>query len=184
MKKVLFAAFLTICAQGVFAQINQGQWLVGGSAAFESRKHGDGDAGKSTYISISPNAGYFVIDKLAVGLRTTFESIKFKDEDDASSTFAAGPFVRYYFLPLGDKVNVFADGTFAFGSVKDAGESNGFTDFAISAGPAIFLSPNTALEFNLNYRSAGGDAFGDDRYNRFGVGVGFQIHLGSGGGKK
>ena len=31
---------------------------------------------------------------------------------------------------------------------------------------------------NSEYTSAGGDAYGDDRLNNFGVNVGFQVHLG------
>jgi hypothetical protein len=75
-------------------------------------------------------------------------------------------------------VNVFADASYGFGSMKD-GDSESFNQFAFMAGPAIFLTPNTALEFALQYRSEGGDAYGgDDRLNNFGINVGFQIHLG------
>jgi hypothetical protein len=59
--------------------------------------------------------------------------------------------------------------------------SASFNQFAFMAGPAVFLTPNTALEFALQYRSAGGDAFGgNDRQNNFGINVGFQVHLGNG----
>ncbi|AXY74945.1 hypothetical protein D3H65_13520 [Paraflavitalea soli] len=178
MKKVLFAALMTIAVQGVFAQVNKGQWLVGGSAGFESHKRGEV---KATQFTFSPNAGYFFIDKLAGGLRVDLTSLKYKGED-ASSEFLISPFVRYYFLEAAQKVNVFADASYGFGSVKDGGESASQNGFAISAGPAIFLTPNTALELAVQYRSMGGDAYADDNLNTFGFKVGFQIHLG--GGKK
>lgn len=177
MKKVLFAALMTIAVQGVFAQVNKGQWLVGGSAGFESHKQGEA---KVTEFSFSPNAGYFFIDKLAGGLRVDLNSVKVKGADDASSAFLIAPFVRYYFLDAAQKVNVFADASYGFGSVKEDGESASQNGFAVSAGPAVFLSPNTALEFALQYRSMGGDAYGDDNLNTFGFKVGFQIHLGAG----
>lgn len=176
MKKVLFAAFMTIAVQGVFAQVNKGQWLVGGQAGFASLKHGEG---KATAFTFSPNGGYFFIDKLAGGLRAEIESVKPKGGDAATDLLVA-PFLRYYFLPAADKVNVFADASYGFGSVKEGGESASQNGFAISAGPAIFLSPNTALEFALQYRSMGGDAYGDERENAFGFKIGFQIHLGGG----
>jgi hypothetical protein len=178
MKRLFFAASLLLSSHFIFAQINQGQWLVGGNASFQSSKYGDVDASKVTNLTFSPNAGYFFINNLAGGLRLTIESEKFKEADDATSSFLFAPFVRYYFLPAANKVNVFGDASYGFGSMKD-GESESFNQFTISAGPAIFLSPNAALEFALQYASAGGDAIGDDRYNSFGVNVGFQIHLGN-----
>lgn len=178
MKKVLFAALMTIAVQGVFAQVNKGQWLVGGNAGFASHKQGEV---KATEFTISPNAGYFFIDKFAGGLRIDLTSLKYKGAD-ASSEFLISPFLRYYFLESAQKLNIFADASYGFGSVKDDGESASQNGFVISAGPAVFLTPNTALEFALQYRSMGGDAYGDDNRNTFGLKVGFQIHLG--GGKK
>lgn len=113
-------------------------------------------------------------------MRLNLESTKFKDAEDATSSVLFAPFVRYYFLPAAQKVNIFADASYGFGSMK-VGESESFNQYSIMAGPAIFLTPNTALEFALQFRSAGGDAFGgEDRQNNFGVNVGFQIHLGNG----
>lgn len=180
MKKVLFAACLLFASQGLFSQINQGQWLVGGNAGFETGKFGDVDATKFTSFQLSPNAGYFFIDNFAGGLRLNLETTKFKEADDATTSVLFAPFVRYYFLPAVQKVNIFADASYGFGSMKD-GESESFNQFAIMAGPAVFLSPNTALEFALQYRSAGGDAYGgEDRQSNFGLNIGFQIHLGNG----
>jgi hypothetical protein len=182
MKKVLIAACLLVSSNAIFAQVNKGQWLAGGNIGFESQKHGDG---KATSFNFSPDAGYFFIDNFAGGLRVDFSSYKEKDADDATTSFSLAPFVRYYFLPAAQKVNVFADASFGFGS-RGADEKESFNEFGIMAGPAVFLTPNTALEFALYYKSAGGDAYkigtDDDRFNRFGVNIGFQIHLG--GGKK
>jgi len=182
MKKIVFAALFAATASVASAQINQGQWMVGGTAGFESSKYGDVDDSKVTSFTFSPNAGYFFINNLAGGLRLSLESQKYKSNDEAYSSFNLAPFVRYYFLPAAQKVNVFADASYGFGSEGDD-EKESFNQFSIMAGPAIFLTPNTALEFAIGYKSAGGDAIGgDDRYNSIGLNVGFQIHLG--GGKK
>lgn len=177
MKTFIFSFALLTFGLTSFSQINKGQWLVGGSASFSSSKHGSDDDTKFTSFSVSPDAGYFFINNLAGGARVSFESQKQKNFD-AYHSFLFSPFVRYYFLPSAQKVNLFADASYGFGSMKSAGDSEGFNQFAIAAGPAVFLTPNTALEFTVNYNSAGGDAYGDDRTNSFGFNVGFQIHLG------
>jgi hypothetical protein len=179
MKKIFMVAVATILIQAGFAQVNQGQWLVGGNASFSSAKY---PALKTTSFEFSPNVGYFFIDNFAGGLRFDIQSVKEKlggVEEKASSTSIA-PFLRYYFLPASQKVNVFADASYGFGSMKfDGGESVGISGYSIMAGPAIFLSPNTALEVTVGY---GSTKIEDDneRTNTFRFGVGFQIHLGTG----
>jgi hypothetical protein len=180
MKKVLFAAFLLVSSNAIFAQVNKGQWLAGGQVNFTSSKYGDVDDSKNTHFEISPNVGYFFIDKLAGGLRLSYISDKDKTDDDATTSFTAAPFVRYYFLDAAQKVNVFADASYGFGSTG-AKDKESLNYWSIMAGPAVFLSPNTALELTVGYKSFGGDAYGDDRWKQFGVNVGFQVHL---GGKK
>ncbi len=64
MKKVLFAAFLLVSSNAIFAQVNKGTVLAGGSAGFNRGSIGDW---KSTNISIAPDLGYFFIDQFAAG---------------------------------------------------------------------------------------------------------------------
>lgn len=176
MKKVLFAALMLVSAQG-FAQINKGQWLVGGTVGFNSSKHGDADENKVTTFNISPNAGYFFMDKLAGGLRFDFESRKVKSEDDAATRLFVAPFVRYYFLEAAEKINIFVDGSYGFGQYKQGDAKQNVNGFAFKAGPAVFLSPSVALELGIGYQSLKYKDV-EDRENNFGVNVGFQIHLG------
>lgn len=181
MKKLLFAAFVTFSAFTVSAQTNKGQWLVGGDASFSSTKQ---DEYKTTSFSVSPNAGYFFIDNFAGGLRLdlTNSTEKFGDFKFKTTSTAVAPFVRYYFLPIGDKAKLFGDASFGFGSMKEKEDDDdeiktNFTAFSIAAGPAFFLTPNTALEVTLGYTSTKiKDA--EDATNGFGINVGFQIHLG------
>lgn len=156
------------------AQTQKGNWLVGGSANFSSVKQGEFSA---TSFGISPMAGYFIVEDLALGASLNFSSFK-EEDDDASTEFSIGPFVRYYFVDLGPSAKLFGQANVAFGSSKYI-NSEGFTEWGISAGPAIFLNPHTALEITLGYGSQKyKDA--DDAVNAFGVNVGFQIHLGGG----
>jgi hypothetical protein len=180
MKKTLTAIAFVLIAATTSAQINKGQWLIGGDAGFESAKVGDLDEAKYTSFMLNPNAGHFFINNFAGGLRVNLQSTKFKEDDGATTGFSIMPFLRYYFLPAVQRVNLFADAGYGFGSTNAGGERESVNQYAISAGPAIFLSPNTALEFTLQYRSVGGAAFGgDDRMNNFGVNIGFQVHLGN-----
>ena len=185
MKKLLFAACLLVCSNAIFAQVNKGQWLVGGSAGFN---HSSQDDDKQTDISIAPDAGYFFIDQFAAGLRPEFGYTKTKTKTGtgtatgSGTSFGLAPFLRYYFMPSGQMLNIFADASYGFGSVKPKGGSSVSGNYyQIKAGPAVFLTPNTALEFALYYKSMGGDMYENsagDRNNNFGLSIGFQIHLG------
>ncbi len=178
MKKIFMVAVATILIQTGFAQVNQGQWLVGGNASFSSSKLGDF---KTTTFEFAPNAGYFFINNFAGGLRVNVQSVKEEldgGQDGKSSSTMVAPFVRYYFLPAAQKVNVFADASYGFGSMKsDGSSSRSISGFSVMAGPAIFLSPNTALEITLGYNSTKMENV-DDRQNTLQFGAGFQIHLG------
>ena len=53
------------------AQLTKSSWLVGGSASFESTKYTGDDDNTTTLVQVMPGAGYFFMDKLAVGLRSS-----------------------------------------------------------------------------------------------------------------
>lgn len=175
MKKLLLlTAIILIVTSVSFAQTQKGNWLVGGSAEFSSQKTGDFS---TTTFSFQPAAGYFVANDVAVGAGLGFASSK-DEGDDAVTAFSFAPFVRYYFAPLGPGAKLFVNGSFGVGSVKYV-DSESFTQWDISAGPAIFLNPHTALEIALGYGSMKiKDA--SDATNAFGVSIGFQVHLGAG----
>jgi hypothetical protein len=190
MKKVLIAACLLVSSNAIFAQVNQGQWLAGGSAGFNHSSQGDT---KITTIMVSPDLGYFFINQFAAGLRPEFGYTKTKSKvgsvtsSGSATAFTVAPFVRYYFKPSGEQVNLFADASYGFGSSKvKGGTSVSGNYYQIKAGPAIFLTPSAALEFALYYRSWGGDAYevNGDRNSNFGLSIGFQVHLGGGAAKK
>lgn len=188
MKKLSLAALCAVLATAAFSQgnINKGDWMLGGNAGFTSTKLENVDNSKVTNVDISPNAGYFFINNFAGGLRFTFSSVK-PEGEDATTGLLAAPFVRYYFLPSSQKVNVFLDASYGFGSIKSPNGTGGTTtddvnQYAFMGGAAIFLTPSTALELALHYSSSGGDAIGDNRLNEFGFNIGFQIHLAGGGG--
>ena len=106
MKKVLLATLLVGSVSAAFSQanINKGDWMLGGDAGFTSQKQGDY---KTTSFNLSPNVGYFFINNFAGGLRANVSSSKseYNSSDYTNSGFELAPFVRYYFLPATQKVN-------------------------------------------------------------------------------
>jgi len=175
MKKTLLALVVMTIAYGASAQIEKGRWLAGGNITFTSESTGPNDVDKFSTFTFSPDAGYFFIDHLAAGLRFDYTSQKNKAAQDAFTRTLIGPFVRYYILPGQEKINVFADGSFGFGS-EGQGTHSSLFGYAIKAGPAFFLTKSVALEFALSYQSIKIHDV-SDRDNTFSVGVGFQIHL-------
>jgi hypothetical protein len=176
MKKLLFVFFLIISVGQLSAQINKGQWLAGGAISFSAYQQAGSSLGDATSFIVSPNAGYFFIHNLAGGLRVNFQTTNQK-EVKAYTQYVVSPFVRYYFLPAEQKVNVFADASYGFGSGNNGYNSQSINQYSFSAGPAIFLSPNTALEFVLSYASVGGGNAAE-RSSGLAFTIGFQIHLG------
>jgi hypothetical protein len=181
MKKLLVATLCAISASAAFSQgnINKGDWMLGGSAGFNSSKYG---AYKATNFGLSPDAGYFFMRNLAAGMGISISTGKSKDIYDETTGWGFGmsPFVRYYFLRSSEKINLFADGSFGYTYSKTDGRLYDYkgssTMFAIKAGPAIFLTPATALELTIGYSSIKVKDIADT-HNNFGFSAGFQIHI-------
>lgn len=114
--------FLSTASQG---QLTKGNWLVGGTGKFFSYTQSSTSSdfsvvGKYNQIDISPSIGYFVVDKLAFGLKPTFSSINGKSiTPEGISTnvqrYWIGPFGRYYFLNSEKQYNIVTDVTYQFG---------------------------------------------------------------------
>lgn len=195
MKHLLLLTILFSITTASFSQINKGQWLIGGNASFSTDKENGGIVkDRSTAFQLSPNAGYFVSDKLAVGARINFLRDKNEIEygsytETSNSSISLSPFVRYYFLPKSEKLNLFADAGYLYGRTKNKYEgiyavqpSNSLTSkgttrgYHISAGPVIFLNPSTAVELTLSYNYQKQKDY-DYTNKGFMAGIGFQIHF-------
>ena len=180
-----------VIANNAFAQIKKGQFLLGGSIRFESTKsdYPPYFAYKSNNIFISPDIGYFIINKLAGGLRIDFSSSNSKLDTTGShsTSMTFSPFIRYYLLPVPKKVNAFADVSYVQTETKwrnyNGGPYYGHSKgFQISAGPSIFLTDQIALEFIFAFRHI--IPFERARLNTFSTGLGLQVHFGKNQTKK
>ncbi|MBX2921954.1 MAG: porin family protein [Chitinophagaceae bacterium] len=189
MQKMLLILIAFFSASSAFSQINKGQFLVGGSGSFSGR---DENSVKSTKLTVSPNAGYFFMDKLAGGLNLVFDHGRTKlsiDQKTSGTSYGISPFVRYYVLPASNKINLFAQASYGWGrgtmsSNYSEGKYKVNTNyFSFSAGPAFFINRNVAIELTAGYtqtdlKSKYDGSTSTSKNKNFQAGVGFQIHLG------
>ncbi|RQP09049.1 MAG: hypothetical protein EAS48_09050 [Chryseobacterium sp.] len=174
MKKlVLGAAFAAIALAGTAnAQIQEGNWLVGGHVA-------NIQFTKPFTIDLSPKAAYFVKDNWAVGA-----GVDVKYADGSETTWSIAPFTRYYFNTneidgLLNHGRFFAEGSAGFGGKnEEVGEKNSTNGvkLGIGAGYAYFITPNVSVEGLLKFDGyvGGGNKSGNGDLN---LGVGFSIYL-------
>ena len=128
-------------------------------------------------FSFMPNAGYFILDKFATGLKLNY-SVTNSERSESSTMYGVSPFVRYYFLPVSQKVNVFAETAYGWNRV-DIGNGNSVShNWSFSAGPAIFVTQHVALQFALNFTTYSAKYYNGVHPGVLGLNVGFQIHLG------
>jgi hypothetical protein len=159
-------AFLCL-SQVVSAQaVNQGAWMLGGTAGFRSESVKDSDVSVTT-IDVSPNLGYFIADDLAIGLSLNLSSVSV--DGNSSTDFGLGPFIRFYF----------ADAIFAqVGANLGLGDRE-FTDLELGLGYSWFVDNSVAIEPKLFYRihGVGDDVVGDFDSSVFGLSIGIQAFV-------
>jgi len=154
------------------APIQQGNWMVGGSIG----SLGYSFEAESFNIQVSPRAGYFVSDGVAIGAQANlgFTSVKGADNEWG---YGIAPFVRYYFPGGASATGRF----FGQGDVGIAGSSAGddvSLNVGLNAGYSHFITQTVALEAMLGYNySKANISSSSDRASGLGVSVGFQIFL-------
>ena len=188
MKQFTLLLLLLGITTTAFSQINKGQFLIGGNISFESIKNEVGNNSNSNFRTtnffISPNVGYFIIEKLAGGIRFDFRSYEQASPNNLRQTNTSlSPFLRYYFLPSTKKINAFIDiGYLNYRTKFRNGTSSPYIErsngYNISAGPIIFLTDQIALEFTVGYKHTISNNVYYNSSSIFSSGLGFQIHLG------
>lgn len=189
MKKLLLITpLLFVLTSSSFAQPQKGSWLVGASIA-------NGGAAVQPNINsvfnfnISPKAGYFLSNRLALGTGINFGIGGSATTKQFAFNYGASPFLRYYFAKKeGMQVNkayLFTEVSAGYnGTNYREGIAGGrYTSNMLQAGAglglAYFIAPNVSIEglFKMNY------ATGVNRINtnvgqfRPSIGFGFQIYL-------
>ena len=155
--------------------IKEGNWLVGGSIG----SLGYSFEGENFNINLSPQAGYFISDGIAVGLTTGFGLQTVKGGDNIYH-YKLMPFARYYFPEGASSTGrFFGQGEVGVTGAKSGGVSDTSFGFGVNTGYAHFVSRNVALEGMVGYNYSKSNLANAQAQNGLGLAVGFQIYLGS-----
>ncbi len=174
--KLLFATSL-LFALTSNAQITKGNWMVGGDISLAFVK--SSDESNATIINLSPNVGYFILDKFAFGTILNYNYSKSKSDYGTGimKSTNLGPFLRYYILNKEKNTNLFLETSYNFSLNKD----NKNTFFSTKLGAVIFLNSSVGFEMSLKYSlnkfKYSNDFLPSSSSNNFIFGLGFQIHL-------
>lgn len=174
--KTLFFFLLMTLSLALNAQINKGNWLVGGSGEYSSQsfEFDDGEDFKREFITIKPNAGYFLKDKFAVGTALRFEKF------DEFYNYGAGIFSRYYFLKKDKIFNIYTQ--VHYDLVHTVSPSNSNTNnnkvnssfYGARIGQVVFFNNVVGLEFAILYERGVDSNSSSETFKAL---IGFQIHL-------
>ncbi|MCS3528786.1 outer membrane protein [Chryseobacterium sp. JUb7] len=132
MKKLLLAGAVALFGLSN-AQMTKGDWVVSGNTGLgfnnvsTTIKVGDQsvDGPKVNTFSISPSVGYFVIDKLAVGIELGYvnATTKYQGAKSKTSNFSVMPTATYYFTNS-SKLVPFLGAGIGYASVKNSNDAN------------------------------------------------------------
>jgi hypothetical protein len=199
MHRIVILLLVILIAKHSTGQITKHNWLVGGTGLFNSTTHTN-DLGFANYrftdIQLSPDIGYFFVDKFAGGLKLSLATSNYKNISDGAgynhgtnNSYGFGPFLRYYFLNPNKQFNIIIDGSYQYQIERGGGvSSTGSTPypvpitqytkntFAISGGPVIYFNSSVGLEFLVGYVTTK-YVQNKSSVRSFQVGLGFQIHL-------
>jgi len=140
MKKVLFTVALVVAT---FVSANA-QFYLGGSLGVETNSN----TNPKSSFSISPEIGYYINEKVDVGLDFTF--LTSKSQSDAKySGWEIAPYARYSFCQLG-KFEVIGKASVGFGGVDYVGLKSTNFGFNISPILAYSLTKKVVLFTQLN----------------------------------
>ena len=112
-----------------FTSLTQAQLYVGGNLGFNTLSTSSTvgttttKGGSSSSLTLSPEVGYFLSNKLAVGLAVSFISRSFttpitptSSSVDLNTNFMINPYARYFFYKSGS-FSAFAEGSVGYGSM-------------------------------------------------------------------
>lgn len=196
MKKIVLFLILITGYASAKCQLDKGTWLAGGSGSFYSYKENytatnNNVQFKYADINAFASIGYFFTDKVAVGMRPTFSSLKghgigtSEGISTHSIQYAIGPFARYYFLKADNPYNLLADVSYQLGSNYRLGglhEKGKYNAFSFMVGPELYFNTAVGIEFLFGYtQKTTSIENSSENFNSvdkgFQASIGFQFHL-------
>ena len=160
----LIGEFTNISLTGAGTPMNMNLGWSTHKVKSDSGDYDNSDADKEFSLNLTPRAGYFVINNLAVGLDFTlaYTHMKRTSGGEYSSNmtrFGAGPFLRYYIRT--QKLLPFAEGSYSIGSSKnqwefdtmDGERSTKVQQWGIGIGLGIPMGEKVAFDALIGYQS-------------------------------
>src|SRR5690554_2663926 len=159
---------------------DEGDIFIEGTVGFGSTNDKNSET-KTNNFNISPKAGYFIMENLAVGIDVAYSSYKREvagtDTNDRSG-FGAGVFGRYYFLDLGKRFKTYTELGLGYASDKDkiVDVTNNTFGAGLDLGINYFVTEKIALTFGLknllSFSSTKADVTGAKAETNFNLGFG------------
>src|SRR5690606_1081915 len=182
MKKLLL--FLVLATSlTINSQITKDNWMVGGTgniSMYENKYNrvGNETSNKGIGMNISPNIGYFLVDRFVLGAHL---GVGYTIPKDAQNSFSygIGPYSRYYFLEEDNLINLFSELSYSFGETKRGTNKSKSNGYGLKAGAVLFFNRSVGLEVSLDYDSSKlrPKNSPSSTSNILQIGLGFQIHL-------
>lgn len=184
MKKKILLLFTCFIYTSSFAQLEKGNWLVGGSGSFSSAKYNYGTSNsKLTNLNLSPSIGYFFVDKLAGGVKPVYTYLINTDNSGFSNNseineLGVGAFLSYYLLKKTEPFNFFTQVGYGYKwrKASNTNKEDSQDSYEITGGPVYFINQSIGINLFLGY-SINNLRNVEYKEKRFFTGIGFQIHL-------
>lgn len=149
MKAITFL-FVLFMSFSMLAQspISKGTINLNGNLSFSSQSYENSDPTLSI-LSINPQASYFLVDNLSLGLAVNYER---RSIGASSTNYGIGPNLRYYFIL--EKFYPFISLGYSYTKSFNSSNDDMFNgnQYIISGGVAYFLTKSVALETAISYR--------------------------------
>ena len=170
MKKTKIAILIVLLTSiNSFSQIQKGSFCIGASsgigASFTTNSvennNSSKDVANSNSFSINTQGGYTIANNLILGVELTFSysnvSLKDSQSESTNSTYAIGPFIKYYFSEKEFKPFLLAE--YGFGNQYSKYENSfnkseteeKITALILGGGVSYFITENIGLELGINY---------------------------------
>lgn len=188
MKNILLILMAFVLLLPAYAQTDKGSWLVGSSAALDYRVQA---SSRTLNTALAPQAGYFILDNLAVGVRLPLGLLHNRTETTTLAgvetltktqtyTVGLGPFVRYYFgkSAIRPFINVGGDYRYSRTTEKNNEDetARGENSYSVFGGAGmVFFLRNIGLETQLGYTYFRSGQL--NKYSSLGLNVGLQIYI-------
>lgn len=148
MKKILLSIAMVVAGAAAYAQVNQGNIMLGGTLYYQSADNGSGTS--ESVFGLGANGGYFLSDGLAVGAKLAFQGEdKGGIRSGNKSEFTFGLFGRKY-MELGSGFYMYGNLGFDYMMRKTAADADN-NGFMIGAEPgfAWFPAPKWGIHMGL-----------------------------------